>query len=43
MTAIFTEHRSEPPIDLNLLQKMPSASEDTEGERLDQLRVRESW
>ena len=26
MTAIFTEHRFEPPIDLNLLQKMPSAS-----------------
>lgn len=26
MTAIFTEHRVEPPIDLNLLQKMPSAS-----------------
>ncbi len=26
MTAIFTEHRSEPPIDLNLLQKMPPAS-----------------
>ena len=23
MTAIFTEHRSEPPIDLNLLQKCP--------------------
>lgn len=26
MTAIFTEHGFEPPIDLNLLQKMPSAS-----------------
>ena len=26
MTAIFTEHRIEPPIDLNLLQKMPPAS-----------------
>ena len=26
MTAIFTEHRFEPPIDLNLLQKMPPAS-----------------
>ena len=25
MTAIFTEHRFEPPIDLNLLQKMPPA------------------
>lgn len=23
MTAIFTEHRIEPPIDLNLLQKCP--------------------
>ena len=26
MTAIFTEHRFEPPIDLNSLQKMPPAS-----------------
>ena len=26
MTAIFTEHRIEPPIALNLLQKMPPAS-----------------
>lgn len=31
MTAIFTEHRIEPPIALNLLQKCPRHLEDAEG------------
>ena len=31
MTAIFTEHRFEPPIALNLLQKCPRHLEDAEG------------